>query len=86
MKDGRIIFTRPAGGFFEKLPIGNGRMGAMVSGSIEREEIVLNENSMWSGYCFARLSSRADGFCGIPPMLSSGTANRGCVSSSSAYW
>ncbi len=49
MKDGRIIFTRPAGGFFEKLPIGNGRMGALVSGSIEREEIVLNENSMWSG-------------------------------------
>jgi alpha-L-fucosidase 2 len=31
------------------LPIGNGRLGAMVYGDIRSERVVLNENSMWSG-------------------------------------
>jgi alpha-L-fucosidase 2 len=31
------------------LPLGNGRLGCMVPGSIEEEIITLNENSMWSG-------------------------------------
>ena len=31
------------------LPVGNGRMGAMGFGGIERERIQLNEESLWSG-------------------------------------
>ena len=31
------------------LPVGNGRMGAMVFGGIERERVQLNEESLWSG-------------------------------------
>ncbi len=31
------------------LPIGNGRLGAMVFGGIERERIQLNEDTLWSG-------------------------------------
>ena len=33
----------------EALPIGNGRMGALVFGSPERERINVNESSLWTG-------------------------------------
>ena len=33
----------------EALPLGNGRMGCMLSGGIERERIQFNEQSLWSG-------------------------------------
>jgi alpha-L-fucosidase 2 len=32
------------------LPIGNGRLGAMVFGGVEREHLQLNEDSVWEGY------------------------------------
>lgn len=36
----------------EGLPVGNGRMGMLVSGEVASERIVLNEDSVWSGhYC-----------------------------------
>ncbi|MEQ8208886.1 MAG: glycoside hydrolase family 95 protein [Lacipirellulaceae bacterium] len=33
----------------EALPLGNGRLGAMVFGGIEKERIALNEDTLWSG-------------------------------------
>ena len=33
----------------EALPIGNGRMGAMVFGGVQQERIQLNEDTLWSG-------------------------------------
>ena len=33
----------------EALPIGNGRMGAMLMGGIKQEIIQFNEQSLWSG-------------------------------------
>ena len=33
----------------EALPVGNGRLGGMVFGGIQRERIQLNEESLWSG-------------------------------------
>lgn len=33
----------------EALPIGNGRLGAMIFGKVGRERIALNEESVWSG-------------------------------------
>jgi len=33
----------------EALPIGNGRMGALIFGSPERERISVNESSLWTG-------------------------------------
>ena len=44
-----LLFKNPAREFTETLPIGNGRLGAMIYGEIMREQIVLNESSMWSG-------------------------------------
>src|SRR5690606_30534359 len=34
----------------EALPIGNGRLGAMVFGGVADERIQLNESSLWDGY------------------------------------
>jgi alpha-L-fucosidase 2 len=47
--DMQLRFSAPAHLFTESLPLGNGRLGAMVFGGTTRERIVLNESSMWSG-------------------------------------
>lgn len=47
--DQQIKFNRAANHFTQSAPLGNGRLGAMVFGNANRERIVLNEISMWSG-------------------------------------
>ncbi len=44
-----FFFDRPAAIWEEAFPLGNGRIGMMPDGGIEKEIIVLNEISMWSG-------------------------------------
>jgi len=45
----KLWFDAPARAFTESVPLGNGRLGAMLFGGVEDERIVLNESSMWSG-------------------------------------
>ena len=46
----KLWYTTPAGGVWENaLPIGNGRLGAMVFGEVPRETVQLNEHTVWSG-------------------------------------
>lgn len=45
----RLYYRRPAAAWTEALPIGNGRLGAMVFGGVERERLKLNEDTLWSG-------------------------------------
>lgn len=45
-----IQFNSPAQNWVEALPIGNGKLGGMVFGGVERERIALNEDTLWSGY------------------------------------
>lgn len=45
----KIWFSRPAESWNEALPVGNGRLGAMIFGGIENERIQLNEESVWTG-------------------------------------
>ena len=45
----KIWFNRPATDWNEALPIGNGRLGAMVFGNPEKERLELNEESVWTG-------------------------------------
>ena len=45
----RIWFDRPAGTWEETLPLGNGRLGMMPDGQIDKETIVLNDITLWSG-------------------------------------
>jgi len=47
--DLKIWFTKPAENWNEALPVGNGRLGAMVFGGIENERLQLNEESIWTG-------------------------------------
>ena len=44
-----LWFAQPARTWNEALPVGNGRLGAMVFGGTERERIQLNEASAWEG-------------------------------------
>jgi len=44
-----LWYTRPAGRWEEALPIGNGRLGAMVFGGAPNERLQLNEDSLWCG-------------------------------------
>ena len=44
-----VWFDAPAKHFTESIPLGNGRLGAMVFGGVNSERIVLNESSLWSG-------------------------------------
>lgn len=46
----KLWYTKPSGKTWENaLPIGNGRLGAMVYGNVEKEIIQLNEHTVWSG-------------------------------------
>jgi alpha-L-fucosidase 2 len=42
-------YRQPAKNWNEALPIGNGRLGAMVFGGVASERLQLNEDSLWSG-------------------------------------
>lgn len=44
-----LWYTQPATDWHEALPLGNGRMGAMVFGGPGRERMELNEDTLWSG-------------------------------------
>jgi alpha-L-fucosidase 2 len=49
-EDTLIWFKQPAKEVMnEALPVGNGRIGGLICGSPERERIVLNEDSLWTG-------------------------------------
>jgi alpha-L-fucosidase 2 len=45
-----LWYRQPAETWEEALPIGNGRLGAMVFGGVERERLQLNEDTLWDGY------------------------------------
>lgn len=45
----RLWYQHPAAAWEEALPLGNGRLGAMVFGSVLLERIQLNEESIWYG-------------------------------------
>ena len=45
-----LWYKKPAAYWEEALPLGNGRLGAMVWSGVEQEKISLNEDSLWSGY------------------------------------
>ena len=44
-----LWYQQPASTWTEALPLGNGRIGAMVFGKVNEELIQLNENTLWSG-------------------------------------
>lgn len=59
-----LWYDTEAGNFTQSLPLGNGRLGMMVFGGIERDRIVLNEESVWSGSPSA--DNRSDAYKRLP--------------------
>jgi alpha-L-fucosidase 2 len=47
--DLKLWYNEPAKTWTEALPVGNGRLGAMVFGRVQEELIQLNEATLWSG-------------------------------------
>ncbi len=45
----KLWYNQPAAAWTEALPVGNGRLGAMVFGKVDDELIQLNESTLWSG-------------------------------------
>lgn len=44
-----LWYRQPAKEWVEALPIGNGRLGAMVFGGVYKERLQLNEDTVWAG-------------------------------------
>lgn len=44
-----LWYDKPANGWTEALPVGNGRIGAMIYGGDSTETIQFNEETLWSG-------------------------------------
>ena len=44
-----LWYRQPAQQWVEALPVGNGRLGAMVFGGVNQERIQFNESTVWSG-------------------------------------
>lgn len=69
----RLWYSRPAEYWTEALPIGNGRLGAMIFGKPGREQIQFNEETLWTGspHCYDHPGA-ADYLPQIREMLSEG--------------
>lgn len=55
LKD-RLWYDKPAALWQEALPVGNGRMGAMIYGDVFLEKLQLNEDSIWYGRPLNRIN------------------------------
>jgi alpha-L-fucosidase 2 len=49
--DNRLVlwYDKPAVKWVEALPVGNGRLGAMIFGGVAQERLQLNEGTLWAG-------------------------------------
>jgi len=45
----KLWYTRPSGDWLEGLPVGTGRLAAMVMGTYKRERVSLNHEWLWKG-------------------------------------
>ncbi|SDJ04801.1 alpha-L-fucosidase 2 [Pedobacter sp. ok626] len=48
-KNLKLWYNKPAEKWVEALPVGNGKIGAMIFGGVEEELLQLNESTLWSG-------------------------------------
>ena len=56
-----LWYEQPAREWTEALPVGNGRIGAMVFGGIAQERLQLNEDTLWAGGPYDPVNPEASG-------------------------
>ncbi len=61
-RDLKLWYDKPAEKWTEALPLGNGRIGAMVFGGVTTERIQLNEESVWTGGPVERANPEAKAY------------------------
>ncbi|WP_375194217.1 glycoside hydrolase N-terminal domain-containing protein [Sphingobium sp.] len=54
-----LWYRKPAGQWTEALPVGNGRLGAMVFGGTAQERLQLNESTLWAGQPYDPVNPQA---------------------------
>lgn len=59
LNDALLWYRQPASTWTEALPIGNGRLGAMIFGGVEQERLQLNEDTLWTGGPYNPVNSQA---------------------------
>ena len=59
----RLWYRQPAVAWTEALPVGNGRLGAMVFGGTATERLQLNEDTLWTGGRMIRSTRRRTRRC-----------------------
>jgi alpha-L-fucosidase 2 len=59
MAELELWYDAPAREWTEALPIGNGRLGAMIFGGVERERLQLNEDTLWAGGPYSPVNAEA---------------------------
>lgn len=55
----RLWYRQPAAKWTEALPLGNGRIAAMVFGGTQRERLQLNEGTLWAGQPYDPVNPKA---------------------------
>jgi alpha-L-fucosidase 2 len=48
-KNNNLWYNKPAEKWTDALPIGNGRIGAMIFGDVKIDHLQFNEETLWSG-------------------------------------
>src|SRR5690242_10763931 len=68
-----LWYPKPADKWVEALPIGNGRMGAMVYGGVGHERVQLNEDTIWAGGPYSPANPAAfDAYAKARPLILAG--------------
>ena len=65
-QDSLLWYRQPARKWTEALPIGNGRIGAMIYGGVGEEHLQFNESTLWSGR--PRAFARPDAYSYLGPI------------------
>ena len=55
----KLWYKQPAANWNEALPIGSGRLAAMIFGGVETEKIQINEETIWAGEYRGRINPLA---------------------------